>query len=88
MIALHPTSPTYPTPGTRGALRIALHVDEPIDRVVSRLAARGVRIVNGAHGGREQGSTLIEDLDGNPIELVEKSALTRKDEREAAAVRR
>lgn len=88
VIALHPTSPEYPSPGTSGAVRIALHVDEPIDRVVSRLAARGVRMANGTHGGREQGSTLIEDLDGNPIELVEERALTRKDEEEAAATRR
>jgi hypothetical protein len=58
------------------------------DRVVSRLAARGVRMANRTHGGREQGSTLIEDVDGNPIELIEASALTRKDEEETAAARR
>ena len=77
VIALHPTSPQHPPPGTMGAARIALHADEPIDRVISRLAARGVRIADGTTGGREQGSTLIEDQDGNPIEVVEERELTR-----------
>ena len=85
VIALHPTSPMYPSPGTRGAVRIALHVDEPIERVVSHLAARGVRTANVKHGGRELGSTLIEDPDGNLIELVEERALTRNDEEKEAA---
>jgi len=88
VIALHPTSPAYPAPGTRGAARIALHVDEPIDRVVSRLAARGVRLANGKGGAREEGSALIEDLDGNPIELVEEGLLRRKKKKEAAAASR
>lgn len=74
VIALHPTSERYPAPGTRGAVRLALHVDEPMDRVLSRLAARGVRLAGGAPRG-EQATTLIEDQDGNPIELIEESAL-------------
>lgn len=86
VVALHPTSPKYPAPGTRGATRLALHVNEPIAQVVSQLAARGVRI-SGSRGadGREQGATLIEDLDGNWIELVEEGALTQK-EAEAATM--
>ena len=82
VIALHPTSPKYAAPGTRGAVRIALQVDEPIDRVISRLAARGVRAATGK-GARA--STLIEDCDGNPIELVEEGALDRTREGEAVA---
>ena len=86
VIALHPASPEYPTPGTRGAVRIALHVDEPIDRVLSRLAARGVRVAGGSRTGREQGATVIEDQDGNPIELVEEAAITRARTQEATTL--
>lgn len=81
VIALHPTSPKYAAPGTRGAVRIALQVDEPIDRVVSRLAARGVRVATGKGGA--QASTVIEDFDGNPIELVEEGARSRTDDDKA-----
>jgi catechol 2,3-dioxygenase len=84
VIALHPTSPAYAPPGTRGAMRIALQVDEPIDRVVSRLAARGVRVATAK--SRDRASTLIEDIDGNPIELVEEGALGRTGEEEAVSV--
>lgn len=88
VIALHPTKPDYPAPGTKGAMRLALHLDEPVERVISRLAARGVRLSADTSRGRERASTVIEDLDGNPIELVEERALTRKDEEEAAATTR
>ena len=85
VIALHPTSPMYPAPGTTGAVRIALHVDDPVDRVMSRLAARGVRMAAGTRTGGEQGSARIEDLDGNPIEIIERRGLDRRGEQEAAA---
>jgi catechol 2,3-dioxygenase len=88
VIALHPTKPGDPAPGTSGAPRLALHVDEPIDRVLSRLAARGVRVTTGTSGTRDLGATIIEDLDGNPIEVIEAAALRRVDERAAAAARR
>jgi catechol 2,3-dioxygenase-like lactoylglutathione lyase family enzyme len=83
VIALHPTSPKYASPGTRGAVRIALQVDEPIDRVISRLAARGVPVATGRGGARA--STLIEDFDGNPIEIVEDSAVGHTDKEEAVS---
>jgi hypothetical protein len=47
-----------------------------------------VRLSADTSSSRERASTVIEDLDGNPIELVEERALTRKDEEEAAATTR
>ena len=67
-------------------MRLALHLDEPVERVISRLAARGVRLSADTSSGMEQGSTVIEDLDGNPIERVEQGALPPKEKEEAAAM--
>ena len=43
VIGLHPKSDKAPAPGTRGAMSIGLTIDEPIDQVVQRLTANGVR---------------------------------------------
>src|SRR5215472_12167280 len=43
-IGLHPASPQYPAPGTKGGIMLGLEIDEPIDRAIARLAERGVRM--------------------------------------------
>ena len=72
VIGLHPASPKYPAPGTRGGTLIGLEIDEPIQHVVDRLQAKGVRflgpIVNDAGAGS---FADLEDPDGNFIYLWE-----------------
>jgi catechol 2,3-dioxygenase len=82
LLAIHPQTPRTPIPGTKGSVMLGLSVDEPIDRVVSRLAARGVR-VGGAPGLPERLDAVppvrtetdsfveLEDPDGNAIYLWE-----------------
>jgi catechol 2,3-dioxygenase len=74
-IGLHPTSAQNPAPGTKGSVMLGLEVDEPIERVVARLAEKGVRmtgeIIRQEHVGN---FAAIEDLDGNPIYLWEVAA--------------
>jgi predicted enzyme related to lactoylglutathione lyase len=70
-IGLHPESPKYPAPGTRGAVMLGLELTEPIDAVVARLGQKGVRF----HGSivRDQGGSFahLEDPDGNEMYLWE-----------------
>jgi predicted enzyme related to lactoylglutathione lyase len=69
-IGLHPASPKYPAPGTKGAMVLGLEIGMPIERAVARLSERGVKV-----GGIIRDSTGnfadCEDLDGNPIYLWE-----------------
>jgi len=72
IIGLHPASPKYPAPGTKGGTLIGLEIDEPMQQVVDRLQAKGVRflgpIVNDAGAGS---FADLEDPDGNFIYLWE-----------------
>src|ERR1700674_2696513 len=43
-IGLHPASPKYPAPGTKGAMMLGLEIDERIAGMVARLSEKGVRI--------------------------------------------
>ena len=71
LLAIHPQTPFAVPPGTKGSVVLGLSVDEPIDRVVSRLASHGVRtlgpIVRNQHGDHVE----IADPDGNTIILHE-----------------
>src|SRR5580693_4764854 len=44
-IGLHPASPKYPAPGTKGAMMVGLEIDEPIAGMVARLTGKGVRML-------------------------------------------
>ena len=70
-IGLHPASSKYPAPGTKGAVRIGLEIDEPIEKAVSRLEKKGVRfdgpIIKDTSGSFAQ----FHDQDGNPMYLWE-----------------
>ena len=71
IIGLHPASSKYPAPGTKGAIMLGLEVDESIERVVARLAEKGVAI----HGSivRDEAGNFahLEDPDGNEMYLWE-----------------
>ena len=70
-IGLHPASPKYPAPGTKGGMTLGLEIDEPIETVVARLKEKGVRF-SGAIVREMSGQFAhLEDPDGNPIYLWE-----------------
>lgn len=78
VLGLHPRSENAPPPGTCGSISVGLNVEEPIDDVVARLQALGVRfrgpVVRDAEGG--VALAFFGDPDGNDLYLcqVENSA--------------
>lgn len=68
-IGLHPASEKYPAPGTKGCIALGFGINEPIEDVVNRLQAKGMRF----HGSivKDQGGCFadFEDPDGNPMYL-------------------
>lgn len=65
-IGLHPASPKYPVPGTKGSTMLGLEIDEPIAAVISRLSQNGVRFGPVVRG--EPGAFVdFEDPDGNAM---------------------
>ena len=87
VVALHPTSSKYPAPGTRGSVVLALQTDEPIERVVSYLAARGVRI-GGGKAQPKSSSVELEDTEGNTIVLTESGSQTAEEQPVSAEARK
>lgn len=70
-IGLHPASPKYPAPGTKGGMMLGMEIDEPIEQAVTRLTGKGVRM-SGPIVRDEPGAFVsFEDPDGNPIYLWE-----------------
>lgn len=72
ILAIHPKTPRTPDPGKKGSVALGFQVDEPMDRVVSRLTGRGVRMT----GNMPDPERLVEleDEDGNAIYLWEATA--------------
>jgi len=70
-IGLHPASPKYPAPGTKGGMMLGLEVNQPLETVVQDLKAKGVRFKGDIV--RDQGGSFasFEDTDGTPIYLWE-----------------
>jgi predicted enzyme related to lactoylglutathione lyase len=72
-IGIHPASPKYPHPGTKGSIILGLEIDVPVEKAVSRLANHGVT-VKGSVVRTEPGNFIhLEDPDGNEIYLWEKA---------------
>ncbi len=70
-IGLHPASPKYAAPGTKGGILIGLEIDEPIEKVVARLGERGVRVVRPIERSEAGSFVHFEDPDGNEFYLWE-----------------
>ena len=87
VIGIHPETPKYPRPGTRGATLLGLTLDEPIDRVVARLVKQGVRMAGSVSRSEEASVVRLEDPDGNLIELREAAAIASPEPVTAAASR-
>ena len=73
-IGIHPVTPEYPAPGTKGSVILGLEIDVPIEKALSRLGRHGVTI-RGNIVRSEPGNFLnLEDPDGNEIYLWEKTS--------------
>jgi predicted enzyme related to lactoylglutathione lyase len=70
-IGLHPASPKYAAPGTKGATMVGLEIDEPIAGVVARLSKKGVQIKGSVVQSEAGNFAHLEDPDGNEIYLWE-----------------
>ncbi len=70
-IGIHPASPKYPDPGTKGSIMLGLDIDLPVEDVVSRLAQHGVPIRGSVVRSDAGNFVSLEDPDGNEIYLWE-----------------
>jgi len=86
-IALHPQTARTPKPGTKGSIVLGLVADGSIDRVVSRLAERGVRVAGGIVRSELRGYVEIEDMDGNTLYVWEEAVAAYAPERARVAAR-
>lgn len=71
-IGIHPASPKYPLPGTKGSIILGLEIDIPADKAVSRLANHGIRVKGSVIRSEPGNFVHLEDPDGNEIYLWEK----------------
>jgi predicted enzyme related to lactoylglutathione lyase len=70
-IGLHPASPKYPAPGTKGGMMLGLEIDDAIDKVVARLSEKGVQFKGSVVRDQAGNFVHLEDPDGNDIYLWE-----------------
>ena len=78
-IGLHPASPKYPAPGTKGGIMLGMEVDGPIDKVVATLGGRGVQFKESVIKAEAGNFIHLEDPDGNEIYLWEVAPATVPD---------
>jgi predicted enzyme related to lactoylglutathione lyase len=71
IIGLHPASPQYPAPGTKGAMMLGLEIDGSIEDAIGRLAERGVHVSMPPVRTEVGAFVSLEDPDGNAIYLWE-----------------
>jgi predicted enzyme related to lactoylglutathione lyase len=70
-IGLHPASPKYPAPGTKGGIMLGLEVEGAIDKVVAALGKKGVQFKDSVIRSEAGNFVHLEDPDGNEIYLWE-----------------
>jgi predicted enzyme related to lactoylglutathione lyase len=70
-IGLHPISPKYPKPGTKGSVVLGLEIDTSIEEAVGRLLESGVAIKGTVTRSEPGNFASLEDPDGNEIYLWE-----------------
>jgi predicted enzyme related to lactoylglutathione lyase len=69
-IGLHPASPKFPAPGTKGGMMLGLEIGTSIEEAITRLTEHGVK-VGGIVRDSTGNFTDLEDPDGNSIYLWE-----------------
>jgi catechol 2,3-dioxygenase-like lactoylglutathione lyase family enzyme len=68
-IGLHPVSPNYPPPGTKGAIALGLEIDTTIEVAIARLLDKGIAIKGTVTRSDPGNFASLEDPDGNQIYL-------------------
>lgn len=71
-VGIHPASPKYPDPGTKGSIILGFEIDVPVETAVSRLANHGVTVKGSIVRSDPGNFVSLEDPDGNDIYLWEK----------------
>jgi catechol 2,3-dioxygenase len=84
VLAIHPKTSRTPDPGAKGSVALGLTTDEPIERVVSTLTGRGVRMTGTIVRGQMGRSAELEDPDGNVLYVWEPA--TQPDEAASVTV--
>jgi predicted enzyme related to lactoylglutathione lyase len=75
-IGLHPASPKYPAPGTKGGIVLGLEIEGAIDKVVASLGKKGVQFQDAVIRSEAGNFIHLEDPDGNVIYLWEVNPMT------------
>jgi predicted enzyme related to lactoylglutathione lyase len=75
-IGLHPASPKYPAPGTKGGIVLGMEVEGAIDKVVAALGKKGVQFKDSVVRSEAGNFVHLEDPDGNEIYLWEVNPAT------------
>ncbi|HKE26584.1 MAG TPA: VOC family protein [Bryobacteraceae bacterium] len=70
-IGLHPASPKYPAPGTKGGVMLGLEIEGAIDRAIATLSKKGVQFKGPVVRDQAGNFVHFDDPDGNEIYLWE-----------------
>ena len=78
-IGLHPASPKYPAPGTKGGMMLGMEVQGSIEKAVASLSEKGVKFKGSVVRDQAGNFIHLEDPDGNEIYLWETTPVTMPD---------
>jgi predicted enzyme related to lactoylglutathione lyase len=70
-IGLHPSSPKYPAPGTKGGIMLGMEIEGSIEKAVASLGKKGVQFRDSVVKTEAGNFVHLEDPDGNEIYLWE-----------------
>jgi predicted enzyme related to lactoylglutathione lyase len=75
-IGLHPSSPKYPAPGTKGGIMLGMEIEGTIEKAVASLGKKGVHFKDSVVKTEAGNFVHLEDPDGNEIYLWEVNPVT------------
>jgi predicted enzyme related to lactoylglutathione lyase len=75
-IGLHPASPKYPAPGTKGGIMLGMEIEGTIEKAVASLGKKGVHFQDSVVKTEAGNFVHLEDPDGNDIYLWEVNPVT------------
>jgi predicted enzyme related to lactoylglutathione lyase len=75
-IGLHPASPKYPAPGTKGGIMLGMEIEGTIEKAVASLVKKGVLFKDSVVKSEAGNFVHLEDPDGNGIYLWEVNPVT------------
>jgi len=70
-IGLHPSSPKYPAPGTKGGIMLGMEIEGSIEKAVASLGKKGVQFRDSVVKTEAGNFVHLEDPDGNEMYLWE-----------------